>query len=112
MLTREQFQVVYEQGPEALYVLFAKMHSTVETLEARVKELEDLLGKGNPATIRVSRLLLTDPERNPVLNHCEARVVVVPAASQGTQDTHLSSLRIPITSCLCVRVNASTAKHP
>src|SRR5947207_11307657 len=52
MITREEFQVLYDQGPDALYALFVAMQATIETqqqqieaLSARVKELEDRLGK-------------------------------------------------------------------
>lgn len=45
MLTREEFQVVYDQGPDAVYALFVSMHATIEALTARVKQLEDRLGK-------------------------------------------------------------------
>src|SRR5947207_3525199 len=52
MITREEFQVLYDQGPDALYALFVAMQATIETqqqqieaLSARVKQLEDRLGK-------------------------------------------------------------------
>jgi transposase len=52
MLTREEFQVLYDQGPDAVYALCVAMHATIEAqqqqieaLSARVKELEDRLGK-------------------------------------------------------------------
>src|SRR5579872_2575189 len=38
MLTRDEFQPLYDQGPEAVYTL-------VTALEQRVKQLEDRLGK-------------------------------------------------------------------
>ena len=49
LLTREQFQPIYDQGFEAVWaVLEAMQHayqSQIMALEARVKELEDRLGK-------------------------------------------------------------------
>ena len=45
MLTREEFQVIYDQGPDAVYELFVTMYTATETLTARVKQLEDRLGK-------------------------------------------------------------------
>jgi transposase len=45
MLTREEFQVIYDQGPDAVYELFVSMQTVIETLTARVKQLEDRLGK-------------------------------------------------------------------
>jgi transposase len=52
MITREEFQVLYDLGPDALYGLFVAMQATIEAqqqqieaLTARVKELEDRLGK-------------------------------------------------------------------
>lgn len=43
MLTRQQFQTLYDQGPDALFALFTAMQEQIETLSARVKELEDRL---------------------------------------------------------------------
>lgn len=52
MLTREEFQLIYDQGPDAVYALFVAMQATIEAqqqqiaaLSARVKELEDRLSK-------------------------------------------------------------------
>jgi len=45
MLTREEFQILYDQGPDALYALFVKMQEQIDALTARVQELEDRLGK-------------------------------------------------------------------
>lgn len=49
-LTREQFQTLYEQGPDAVWAVIAALQATVETqqqqintLSARVKELENRL---------------------------------------------------------------------
>ncbi len=49
MLTREEFQPIYEQGFEAVWAVIQAMQisyqSQITALEARVKELEDRLGK-------------------------------------------------------------------
>ena len=52
MLIREEFQLIYDQGPDAVYALIAAMQAIRDTqqqqivaLTARVKELEDRLGK-------------------------------------------------------------------
>lgn len=52
MLTREEFQSIYEQGPDAVWAVVdalqqavLNLQTQVETLTARVKELEDRLGK-------------------------------------------------------------------
>jgi transposase len=43
MLTREQFQTLYDQGPDVLFDLFTAMQAQIDALSARVKELEDRL---------------------------------------------------------------------
>lgn len=45
MLTRDEFQLIYEQGPDAVFALIHALQQQVEALTARVKELEDRLGK-------------------------------------------------------------------
>lgn len=45
MLTRDEFQTIYDQGPDACYALFESMFATIEALTARMKQLEDRLGK-------------------------------------------------------------------
>ena len=45
MLTREQFQRIYDDGQDAVYLLFAAMHQQIDFLTARVKELEERLDK-------------------------------------------------------------------
>jgi transposase len=52
MITREEFQVLYEQGPDAVYALIVSMQAIIDAqqqqiaaLTARVKQLEDRLGK-------------------------------------------------------------------
>jgi transposase len=45
MLTREEFQILYDQGPDAVFGLFTAMQKQIVLLTARVKELEDRLGK-------------------------------------------------------------------
>jgi transposase len=52
MITREEFQILYDQGPDAVYALFLNMQATIDVqqqqivaLSARVKQLEDGLGK-------------------------------------------------------------------
>ena len=44
-MTRAEFQVLYEQGPDALYALFQQMEQTIAALSARVQALEDQLRK-------------------------------------------------------------------
>jgi transposase len=53
-MTRSEFQVIYDQGPDALYGLFQQMEQTIQalqqtvaTLTARVQELEDQLRKNS-----------------------------------------------------------------
>lgn len=45
MLTREEFQLLYDQGPDPLFGLFTAMQEQIAVLTTRVKELEDRLGK-------------------------------------------------------------------
>lgn len=45
MLTREEFQILYDQGPDAVFGLVAAMQEQIVLLAARVKELEDRLSK-------------------------------------------------------------------
>src|SRR6266536_3520167 len=45
MLTREEFQVIYDQGPDAVYALIAAMQAQIDALTARVLELETRLNK-------------------------------------------------------------------
>src|SRR5579872_3493108 len=43
MLTRDQFQTLYEQGPDVLFDLFTAMQEQIDALSARVKHLEERL---------------------------------------------------------------------
>ena len=52
MITREEFQAKYDQGPDAVYALIVAMQAIIDAqqkqtaaLTARVKQLEDRLGK-------------------------------------------------------------------
>src|SRR4051812_38355273 len=45
MITREEFQVLYDQGPDAVYAFIQSLQATIEALSTRVKQLEDRLGK-------------------------------------------------------------------
>src|SRR5437868_3385376 len=45
MLTRQDFQTIYEQGPDALFALVSALQEQAALLSARVKELEDRLSK-------------------------------------------------------------------
>jgi transposase len=45
MITREEFQDLYEQGPDAVYASIVNMQATIEALTVRVKQLEDRLGR-------------------------------------------------------------------
>lgn len=43
MLTRDQFQTIYDQGPDALFDLFTAMQGQIDALKAEVKQLRDRL---------------------------------------------------------------------
>jgi transposase len=45
MLTREEFQILYDQGPDAVFTLVSALQEQLVALTQRVKELEDRLGK-------------------------------------------------------------------
>jgi len=45
MLTREQFQTIYDQGPDAVYELVSSFEEQLAQLALRLQELEDRLGK-------------------------------------------------------------------
>ena len=42
-MTRDEFQAVYDAGPEALFALFEQMQATIAALTARVQQLENQL---------------------------------------------------------------------
>lgn len=63
MLTREQFQELSDQGPDAVFTLVSALQEQVETLSARVKELENRLGKNSHNS---SKPPSTDAFRKPV----------------------------------------------
>src|SRR5579863_6620735 len=63
MLTREQFQELSDQGPDAVFLLVSALQEQVETLSARVKELENRLGKNSKNS---SKPPSTDGFRKPV----------------------------------------------
>jgi transposase len=45
MMTREAFQQLYDQGPDAVYALLVAMQAQIDALTARVAELEARLNK-------------------------------------------------------------------
>ena len=45
MLTRQDFQTIYEQGPDAVFSVVMTMQAQMDTLQAELKELRDRLGK-------------------------------------------------------------------
>jgi len=45
MLTREEFQALYDQGPDAVFSVVNTLQDAVGVLALRVKQLEDRLGK-------------------------------------------------------------------
>lgn len=45
MLSREEFQLLYDQGPDAVYALLCAMQAQIDALNARVLELEARLSK-------------------------------------------------------------------
>ena len=45
MLTRDKFQTIDDQGPNAVYVLVTALHQQIDLLTARVNALEDRLNK-------------------------------------------------------------------
>src|SRR5690242_11646268 len=45
MLTRAQFQTIYDQGPDAVFELVSSFEEKLALLTLRLKELEDRLGK-------------------------------------------------------------------
>lgn len=44
-MTRDEFQALYERGPDATFAVFQNLLQQLDTLTARVKELENRLGK-------------------------------------------------------------------
>jgi transposase len=44
-MTRDEFQILYDSGPEATFALVMSLQQAVDALSARVKELENRLGK-------------------------------------------------------------------
>jgi transposase len=42
-MTRDEFQAIYDAGPEAAFALFERLQATLAALTARVKQLEDRL---------------------------------------------------------------------
>jgi transposase len=42
-MTRDEFQTIYESGPDALFALFEQMQATITALTARVQQLENQL---------------------------------------------------------------------
>lgn len=63
MLTREQFLKLSDQGPDEVFTVVSDLQEQVETLVARVKELEDRLGKNSKNS---SKPPSTDAFRKPV----------------------------------------------
>jgi transposase len=47
MLTREQFQTIYDQGPDAVFTVFTALQEQIDALRAEVKALRDHLDKDN-----------------------------------------------------------------
>lgn len=45
MITREEFQVIYDAGPDAVYALVCPLWEQIDALSARVQELESRLSK-------------------------------------------------------------------
>jgi len=45
MVTREEFQILYDQGPDAVFTLVSALQEQLVALTQRVKELEERLGK-------------------------------------------------------------------
>ena len=44
-MMRGEFQILYDEGPDALYALFQQKEQTITALSARVQSLEDQLRK-------------------------------------------------------------------
>ena len=40
MLSRDEFQIIYDQGPDAVYSLFVSLNANYDTLASRVQDLE------------------------------------------------------------------------
>jgi transposase len=77
MLTREEFQVLYDQGPDALYALFQTLWTRLAALEqqnaqlsARVQELEARLSKDSHNS---SKPPSTDAFKKPAPKPCNLR---------------------------------------
>ena len=45
MLTREQFQTLYDQGPDTVFALFTTLQEQIDALKVEVKDLRDRLDK-------------------------------------------------------------------
>src|SRR5262245_44965102 len=43
MLTRDQFQPIYDQGPDAVFAVFTALQEQIDTLKTEVKALRDRL---------------------------------------------------------------------
>lgn len=45
MLTREEFQIIYDQGPDAVFALITALQEQIDALKAEVKDLRERLDK-------------------------------------------------------------------
>lgn len=90
MLTREEFQALYEQGPDVLFALVGTLMEANTTLELRVKQLEDRLGKDSHNSSKPPPPTATTnltPSRN------APGVVGLPAARKATLERPWRSRR-------------------
>ena len=85
MLTRQQFQELCDQGPDAVFAHVSTLHEQVDTLSARVKELENRLGKNSKNS---SKPPSTDPFRKP--NSLRQKSTRKPGGQKGHQGCTLT----------------------
>jgi transposase len=60
-MTRAEFQLIYDQGPDACFALFEQMQRAIQALSARVEELEERLAQLSKDSHNSSKPPSADP---------------------------------------------------